>query len=1255
MATLVYSDSDGRDRSFALGAEPVTVGRAPECTIRSEDPRVSRMHARFFLDQGGLWIEDLGSTHGIYVGPNKVQRAPVPPGEVVLIGSLLIRLVPQSGTMPPPMGLHGTLATWLDLERKNRVAVEEERDAFAKRVGELHQELAAAKNAVSGPTLKPAEEVSATDTSTDMQGAGMMAEAVRMRDEAEARAAALERALAVVQDELMVLRQTSTGDTDEDVKRLRAELAMVRDRLVDAERDLADRSEWSTLVGAEHTKLSKELDKAKVELDEALAARSVAEHAAGEAVRESQALIQQIDELRRQSAADLEIARMEAAKARDGKNVSETVAGVAAASQLAEMDLEIESLKRELAEARTAPKAAAVESDARVQELTESIAVLTGRAEKAEKELAAAQIRAQGAERNLSHATSQSAKAETRVAQLEEKLADAEALVKAADAEIASSKEKVAALEARVGAGDAPLQAVEARAAKIAAELKDVTTQFETSRARIAELEGAVATAEQAKREAEKRADTIKTEVAAAQLKLADAEKRSTSLQAKLDDLSKADLAIAAAAKTREEATSRASAAEQQVAEANRRAEDAEKRASAADTMAKAMAKDVAEALRRAADADTQKRAGAREHADLARRVEKAEAANANSDAAIKAAEERAAEAEARVEAVRKEVADQLEATQKELAARLEATQKELGAKVEAAQRELAAERKTSLALVDRKTQLERELADARAALPEAMRRAEAAEQRVSEHEVQLETMQDRIDDLESSLAVAETATQASLAEATEKITALQAQLAEQKQASGKGGEIISELRAKISELEQRIAATETERDTARDELRRANEEMSELVRAAEHRASTTDDDRDRLADALRRAADAERKVDALNAQAETADLAIGRAGALQRQLDEALSKLAWLERDSSRPREAPQRPEVSEAITNDRIATAETKVRELEAQLADAERRVEAARSEASRELAAMQQQMAELQRRAQLAEEAIARVGDAERRADAAEEMIEEAERRAGAAEMQVSELQARVTELAKRPVVANDAFERQLFEAQRRIAELEREVANADNVRSFAAETEREIAQLQRDLRDTKAKLTQLTLERDRLAADLRDVRGDSETTNRRAPLDRATAKKIERDYDAEVTAQADLSKYEPIIAKANELQQKVADLEKQNASLRTQLAGAEQRLREAIDRDDDDDDGAEHTHTGSQLPIAFAEHLSVLEESIDSLRANMRAASDETAMMDQSDSVIAVSSAVSQAAEHIERARAAIRAMNASMNL
>ena len=57
----------------------------------------------------------------------------------------------------------------------------------------------------------------------------------------------------------------------------------------------------------------------------------------------------------------------------------------------------------------------------------------------------------------------------------------------------------------------------------------------------------------------------------------------------------------------------------------------------------------------------------------------------------------------------------------------------------------------------------------------------------------------------------------------------------------------------------------------------------------------------------------------------------------------------------------------------------------------------------------------------------------------------------------------------------------------------------------------------------------------------------------------------------------------------------------------------------------------------------------ERFAILEESIDSLRSNMRAASDETAVMDQTDSVVAVAGAVSNAAEHIERARDALRAL------
>ena len=214
------------------------------------------------------------------------------------------------------------------------------------------------------------------------------------------------------------------------------------------------------------------------------------------------------------------------------------------------------------------------------------------------------------------------------------------------------------------------------------------------------------------------------------------------------------------------------------------------------------------------------------------------------------------------------------------------------------------------------------------------------------------------------------------------------------------------------------------------------------------------------------------------------------------------------------------------------------------------------------------------------------------------------------------------------------------------------MQKEVDAAENVRSFAAETEREIAQFQRELKDVRAKLTQMTLERDRLASELAGARHEEDTTNRAMPV--VKEPKRPPQYDPEVTAQADLSKYEEMISKSTELADRVKQLEKDDAALRTQLADAEAKLRQAIDGAGDDDD-AESTRTGSQLPIALAEHVSLLEEAIDSLRSNMRAASDETAMMDQTPSVATITDAISAAAEHIERARAAIKALQAAIGM
>jgi len=472
--------------------------------------------------------------------------------------------------------------------------------------------------------------------------------------------------------------------------------------------------------------------------------------------------------------------------------------------------------------------------------------------------------------------------------------------------------------------------------------------------------------------------------------------------------------------------------------------------------------------------------------------------------------------------------------------------------------------------------------------------------------------------------------------------------------------------------------------------------------------------DRDRLADALARAGDADRKIDALTAKAEAADLAIGRAGALQRQLDEALTRLAWLEREqTARGREVRPPSEQSEAVASDRIAAAEDRARAAEDRLRDAEARITGAEhraalaGDAEGRLRDTEARLADAEHRAALAAEAEDRARDAEARIAGAEARVADAEHRAEAAQVHGEDLAEQLAELQQRAARAEEAGRagveserriasaeqrvaaaeqrnqlaeqraeaaegnaqalarqladtqrahagegnaqvqaRQLVELQGQIAALEREVANADNVRSFAAETEREIAALQRDLRDTRTKLTQMTLERDRLESEVRDARGDDITSQRAA---------VKASFDPEVTMQADVVKYASLISKSAELEKKVVQLEREDAALRRQLAEAQERLRiAAIDLADDDDE--DKTRTGSHLPIAeLAEHVTTLEESINSLRANMRAASDETAMMDPSESVSTISSAVSQAAEHVEVARAAIRALSASIGI
>ena len=81
----------------------LTLGRAPDASIRIDDSSVSRLHARLHVG-AVIRVEDLGSANGTRVGgvrlrPN--QPTPVPPGQVVEIGSswMMIANAPLSGSI----------------------------------------------------------------------------------------------------------------------------------------------------------------------------------------------------------------------------------------------------------------------------------------------------------------------------------------------------------------------------------------------------------------------------------------------------------------------------------------------------------------------------------------------------------------------------------------------------------------------------------------------------------------------------------------------------------------------------------------------------------------------------------------------------------------------------------------------------------------------------------------------------------------------------------------------------------------------------------------------------------------------------------------------------------------------------------------------------------------------------------------------------------------------------------------------------
>jgi len=91
---LVVEKGPRAGLTYVLGDGETLVGRTDDVAIFLGDVTVSRHHARFVVDDAGLWVEDLRSTNGTYVNLElRDDRALLSPGDEVMIGKFHIVVV----------------------------------------------------------------------------------------------------------------------------------------------------------------------------------------------------------------------------------------------------------------------------------------------------------------------------------------------------------------------------------------------------------------------------------------------------------------------------------------------------------------------------------------------------------------------------------------------------------------------------------------------------------------------------------------------------------------------------------------------------------------------------------------------------------------------------------------------------------------------------------------------------------------------------------------------------------------------------------------------------------------------------------------------------------------------------------------------------------------------------------------------------------------------------------------------------------
>jgi len=95
---------------YGLPGVPVIIGRSPEAHYRIDDPWISNLHALLEWRGVELWVVDLSSLNGTFVGGQRIAEARVAAGMSLAFGHTEAQLQPHGQAAPVGEGLRTSIS-----------------------------------------------------------------------------------------------------------------------------------------------------------------------------------------------------------------------------------------------------------------------------------------------------------------------------------------------------------------------------------------------------------------------------------------------------------------------------------------------------------------------------------------------------------------------------------------------------------------------------------------------------------------------------------------------------------------------------------------------------------------------------------------------------------------------------------------------------------------------------------------------------------------------------------------------------------------------------------------------------------------------------------------------------------------------------------------------------------------------------------------------------------------------------------------